>query len=98
MGFRYTRVVVSGMTNVDFWRALLGRSSPPEHEALSHMCEFMGCSLLVISLGSTEIFTFQNIYFSYSFMYGPKKLAAGHTQQCACCLLFINNFSFLSNI
>jgi hypothetical protein len=44
------------------------------------MCEFMGCSQLVISLGSTELFSFQNTSLSYSFMNGIKKLEANQTE------------------
>jgi hypothetical protein len=78
-GFLYTGVLVSGMRKFDFCSALLGRRSPPEHDALSHMCEFMGCSQLVISLGSTELFSFQNTSPSYSLMYGLKKLDTEQT-------------------
>jgi len=80
-GFLYTRVLVSGMKKADFWSAFLGWRSPAEHDALSHMCEFMGCSQLVISLGSTELFNFQSTSLSYSFMNGLKKLDADQTER-----------------
>jgi len=68
------------MRKVDFWSAFLGRRSPPEHDALSHMCEFIGCSQLVISLGSTELFIFQSTPLSYSFMNCIKKLYANQIE------------------
>jgi hypothetical protein len=38
------------------------------------MCEFMGCSQLVISSGSTELFSFQNTSLSYSSVNDLKEL------------------------
>ena len=67
------------MRKFDFWRAFLGRRSPPVHDALSHTCEFVGCSQLVISPGSTDLFNFQSTALSYSFMNGIKKLDANQT-------------------
>jgi hypothetical protein len=78
--FLYTRVLVSGMRKVDFWSAFLDRRSPPEQDALSHMCEFMGCSQLVISLGSRELFSFRSASRSYSFMNGINKLDVNQTE------------------
>jgi hypothetical protein len=68
------------MKKVEFWSAFLGQSLPPEHDALSHMCEFMGFSQLVTSLGSTELFSFQSTPLSYSFMNGIKKLDANQIE------------------